>query len=1263
MSGSRRRPRCARSFRTGGGSVPSLPGPKISTVSVTAGKAAGGDVVHVTGTGLGAVSTALGSISGNTGLALDITTNAHAAGTFVWSLTNLNGTSPNQVFTYLAAPVVSAISPTHGPATVSNTARTITCSGLPPVGSGATLTATVGGNAVTSIVNNGDGTFTCTVPTHSAGTANVVVTVDGVASSGGTGLYTFDAVPTFTSAQYVDTAGGSTFLIGTGFLSGMTVSVNINGTPTSLTSVDVSNGGTFATATLPAGSYTAGSWNITLTNPDTQSVTGAAGFTIFDSTSIAGLLWDFDANAGVTSSGGLVSSWVDQKSGNSITATASGAARPTLTANAQGTWPSVDGDGSGTWMLTGNVTHATKAVTVVAVMRVPASTNNAVLFEATNNARAASVNGYGALYQTAGPQLDVYNGSTGNSTLNEETGITGTDVNSNYRVYVFTFDRSKTWPITIVTGVPVMNDMYINGAHAGENYVTGQSSASNYDTAPLSLFARNVAAAASAPSKVSFLRIFAYNTALSFTQRANVIAALSSRYGTNQSPFTAQLIVPGDSISSSFDTIGSQTWATYIYANRLYDNLQMDVLAFKGWTASDCYTNRANWSPIRRSDIPCDFLGWLSTNDLASGDTLSPATVWTSSVQPLISYVFGLSSPAIRNIGFATVLPRNSVASGTAASFEAKRVGRDTSGNALPGRAQNHAYLSTTPDWILINDGSGNPTLFRCTTSGTTANNAGPAYTFTDGAVTTDGTAHFTCYGRPINDLINDASNQATYHYVAIDIGNPSTVLGTYANTSDTDKYADGIHPTQKWSTGQTTSTPSGAPFAGSVLSYIVPFLQQGGTWSRPYLPPVVSSISPSSAAVGSPIALTGREFGVADATHPIRIGGLDCTGVVVATDVSVVTAVVPTSLAVGGPYDVVYKRSDGQTATLAAAFTAVQPVITGVAVGSLTATSAETLDRHVLNATTITIAISNGGGYGVTAATFGGVSLTSVTSSADGSTVTGTLPVGTYSAGTGDVTVSSPSSPTTLTGGAIFVNLLDPTIIWNTSTQLAAWYRGDSLVGSPATSWTNKSTTIGTNTLTSTGSPTVNAASSVFQQNGTGVQTVTLNGSSMQFHLASTFAINTSEPTAVFFAMVVKLTGGSTGGRMVSYAGAGGRADLGIVSNASVTPTFSDNYTAGSDITWSTTVTTAAAIYGYTNGLTANTHWLRVIPSAEVTNSGTMNGTGIKKTGTFSVGYDGGSGFCGGELAEVVATCNAPTATQARQYAIYCHNYFNTPV
>jgi len=139
----------------------------------------------------------------------------------------------------------------------------------------------------------------------------------------------------------------------------------------------------------------------------------------------------------------------------------------------------------------------------------------------------------------------------------------------------------------------------------------------------------------------------------------------------------------------------------------------------------------------------------------------------------------------------------------------------------------------------------------------------------------------------------------------------------------------------------------------------------------------------------------------------------------------------------------------------------------------AVTAVSPSSQPLTVPAPVTITITLS-GGGTGATAATVDGVALTGVAASSD-TQVTGTLPAGTYSAGTGNVTVSSPSSPAPLVNGFTFATT-------GTITSVA---------GTVRSSW-NGIGAAGGDVVTVTGTGFINGGPLAFKANGIACTSVT---------------------------------------------------------------------------------------------------------------------------------------------------------------------------
>lgn len=232
-----------------------MPAPTVSSISPSSGPLGGGVSVTITGnnftgaTGVTIGGTAATSVTVASDTSITCTTPAHSAGTASVLVTTPDGTnSANTLYTYLAAPTVSAISPIIGPLSGGATA-TITGTNFV---NGAT-SVTIGGTAATVLSVPSGTSLTCTLPAHTAGTASVLVTTAGGTNSANS-LYTYIAAPTVTAISPVSgaSAGGTSVTItGTNFTSGS--SVSIGGQPASSVSVVSSTSITCTTHSGSAG--------------------------------------------------------------------------------------------------------------------------------------------------------------------------------------------------------------------------------------------------------------------------------------------------------------------------------------------------------------------------------------------------------------------------------------------------------------------------------------------------------------------------------------------------------------------------------------------------------------------------------------------------------------------------------------------------------------------------------------------------------------------------------------------------------------------------------------------------------------------------------------------------------------------------------------------------------------------------------------------------------------------------------------------------
>jgi len=260
---------------TGGGDVPR--GPSVNGISPSTGPLSGGTVITISGTTLSTVDKVL--LDGTTCTSLAVvsdvrvrcTTPAHIAGAVTVLLETSEGTSTSIAggFTYLAAPVVTAISPNAG-ALAGGTSVTITGTSFRE---GATVL--VGGVDCTTPSVNSSTSIACVTGAHTAGLVDVIVSNTDAQSGTGSSLYTYRAAPTVTSISPSEgpLAGNTNVTItGSNFISGATVKIGsvTCSSPTVVSSTSI---------TCATGARTAGAVDVVVTHPDTQTGTGAGIYT------------------------------------------------------------------------------------------------------------------------------------------------------------------------------------------------------------------------------------------------------------------------------------------------------------------------------------------------------------------------------------------------------------------------------------------------------------------------------------------------------------------------------------------------------------------------------------------------------------------------------------------------------------------------------------------------------------------------------------------------------------------------------------------------------------------------------------------------------------------------------------------------------------------------------------------------------------------------------------------------------------------------
>ncbi|MGK5068778.1 IPT/TIG domain-containing protein [Janthinobacterium sp. RT4P48] len=278
-----------------------LVAPTVTSISPTTGPAAGGNTVIITGTGFSTATavtfgaTAAPGYTVNSATQITATAPAGSAGTVDVRVTSTGGTSATSAadqYTYVAAPVVSSISPTSGP-TTGGTTVTITGSGF-----SGTTAVTFGATAATGVTVNSATQITATAPAGS-GTVDVrVTTTGGTSATSAADQFTYVGAPTVSGISPPAgpaTGGTSVIISGTGF--GGTTAVTFGATAATGFTV---NSATQITATAPAGG--AGTVDVRVTTTGGTSATGAADqFTYMQAPVVSGITPAFGPVAGGSS--------------------------------------------------------------------------------------------------------------------------------------------------------------------------------------------------------------------------------------------------------------------------------------------------------------------------------------------------------------------------------------------------------------------------------------------------------------------------------------------------------------------------------------------------------------------------------------------------------------------------------------------------------------------------------------------------------------------------------------------------------------------------------------------------------------------------------------------------------------------------------------------------------------------------------------------------------------------------------------------------
>lgn len=250
--------------------------PAIAAVAPTQGTTLGGTAFTLSGQAfLPGATVTFGSAAATNVTVVNATTitgttPAHAAGSVDVTVTNADGqthTLPN-AFTFVPPPVVTSIVPNSGP-TAGGTQVTLTGSGFR-----AGVTVTFRGTPAAQVTVVSSTQITAVTPAEAEGPADVVVTNEDFQSTSVVDGFTFVAPPALTSlspTQGSTTGGLTVTLTGDKFRSGAVVRFGTQSVVANFVSV------TELRATTPPGP--AGTVDVTVINPDGQSVTLADAFT------------------------------------------------------------------------------------------------------------------------------------------------------------------------------------------------------------------------------------------------------------------------------------------------------------------------------------------------------------------------------------------------------------------------------------------------------------------------------------------------------------------------------------------------------------------------------------------------------------------------------------------------------------------------------------------------------------------------------------------------------------------------------------------------------------------------------------------------------------------------------------------------------------------------------------------------------------------------------------------------------------------------
>jgi hypothetical protein len=959
--------------------------PTVTSVSPTGGPVAGGTAVTIQGTNF--VSGATVSVGGTaaTGVTfvssttITATTPAHAAGTVSVIVTNpsgQNGTLSNAFNYNSTAPAVNSVAPSAGPVS-GGTAITLT-----GINYAAGATVSIGGTAATGVTVVSSTTITATTPPHAAGAVNVTVTnTDGQSGSISAGFTYLGPAPTVASVTPVSgpTVGGTAITIsGASFVAGATVSLS----GSAATGVTVVNG---TTITATTALHAAGAVSVTVTNSDGQSGSLAGSFTY--TASPAPTISSVTPGSGLTT-GGTAITIAGANFGPAATVTVGGTAATGVT--------------------------VVSSTTITATAPAHTAATVSVIVTNTDAQSATLANAFTYAMPTAITFVQVASATPQTTTATVGVAFPNAQTPGDFNVV------AVGWKDT-TSSVQSVKDK------AGNPYLLAIGPTTGTGLQQSIYYAQNIAGGANTvtvtfnqPAVFPDIRILEYRGVNALDVAAG---AIGSGTASNSGPATTsgsnELIFGAAMVSTTVKAAGSG-FTSRVITKTDKDLAEDRVAATAGpYSATATLVTTGNWimqmAAFHLLTGPAPSLTTVTPTsgptsggtaitiagaNFATGASVSIGGTAATGVSVVNSTTITASTPAhaaglvgvtVTNpdgqsgtvaSAFTYVAPAPTVTGVTPASGPmAGGTAVTISGTGFAAGATATVGGTAATGVVVVNS-----TTVTATTPANAAGAVSVTVTNADGQSGTR-TSAFTYLGpAPTVTGVAPASGPAAGG-TAVTIAGTNFLAGATVSVGGT--AATGVTVVNG-----TTITATPAAHAGGVVSVTVTnadgqssTLANGFTYMGPA--PTLTGVAPVSGSTsgGTAVTLTGTNF-ASGAT--VAIGGVAATGVTVVSGTTM-TATTPAHAA--GAVSVSVTNADGQSATLANAFTyiAPAPTVTGVAPAS----------GPVAGGTAVTI---SGTGFAAGAtATLGGAAATGVTV-VNSTTITATTPA--HAAGAVNVTV-----------------------------------------------------------------------------------------------------------------------------------------------------------------------------------------------------------------------------------------------------------------